>query len=122
VVLAGKACAGVGLPWITIAVLTLFQRRSPLHLQGRVFTALEVLVTTPQTVSIGVGAALVAALDYRWVLGAEAAVLLLSAAILAAVPGGRGPAAGSAPESAADSAAAGSAALVEAGGGAPARR
>jgi len=85
-VMVAKVFAGVGLPWITIALLTLFQRLSPSHLQGRVFTALEMLVTTPQTISIGLGAALVAALDYRLVLGLEGAVLVLAAVILAAVP------------------------------------
>jgi MFS family permease len=84
-VLAGRVFSGVGLPWITIAALTLFQRRTPNHLQGRVYTALEVMVSTPQTVSIGVGAALIAAFDYRLVLGAEAAVLLVSALVLALV-------------------------------------
>ncbi|MBF5033672.1 MFS transporter [Micromonospora sp. ANENR4] len=80
--IAGKLLGGVGLPWMAIAILTLFQRVSPNHLQGRVFTALEVLTSAPNLMSIGVGAALIAAFDYRLVLGAEGLVLLLSGWVL----------------------------------------
>jgi hypothetical protein len=72
----------IGLPWTAIAILTLFQRLSPHHLQGRVFTALEVLTSAPQVLSIGVGAALITTFDYRFVLAAEGLVLLLSAGVL----------------------------------------
>jgi MFS family permease len=81
-VLVGKVLCGIGLPWMAIAILTLFQRMSPNHLQGRVFTALEVLTSTPQILSIGVGAALIANFDYRWVLGVEGVILLLSGWVL----------------------------------------
>jgi MFS family permease len=93
-VMTGRIFSGIGLPWITIAALTLFQRRTPNNLQGRVYTALEVMVSTPQTVSIGVGAALIASFDYRLVLGAEGAVLLVSSLMLAVVA--RGTASGTA--------------------------
>ncbi|GGO21524.1 MFS transporter [Micromonospora parathelypteridis] len=80
--LAGKVLCGIGLPWMAIAILTLFQRVSPNHLQGRVFSALEVLTSAPHIMSIGVGAALIASFDYRLVLGAEGLVLLLSGWVL----------------------------------------
>jgi MFS family permease len=89
VALAGKVMSGVGLPWMAIAILTLFQRVSPNHLQGRVFTALEVLTSAPHTVSIGVGAALITSFDYRLVLAVEGVALVLSAWVLLAVAGSK---------------------------------
>jgi MFS family permease len=44
-------------------------------LQGRVYSAVEVFVGTPQTISIGLGALLVALVDYRALLLVEAVVV-----------------------------------------------
>jgi MFS family permease len=93
VVLAGKVGAGVAVPWIVIAVLTLLQRLSPNHLQGRVYTAFEVGTTGPQTVGIGLGAALIATIDYRFVLAGVALAIVLSALLLTRTRPGPWPAA-----------------------------
>jgi MFS family permease len=75
VVLAGKALFGFGLPWIIVGIYTLVQRESPAHLQGRVFSAMEIALGVPQTISIALGAALVTILDYRLLLVAQALVI-----------------------------------------------
>jgi MFS family permease len=82
VVLAGKVCFGVGTPWIIVGAITLLQRLTPGPLQGRVYSAAELLMGVPQTLSIAAGAALVAVTDYRWLLVAEATVMAASATYL----------------------------------------
>jgi hypothetical protein len=82
VVLAGIVLFGMGIPWIIVAVFTLLQRTTPGPLQGRVYSAVEVLVGTPQTVSIALGAVLVAFVDYRLLLLVEAAVVVAAGAWL----------------------------------------
>jgi MFS family permease len=74
VVLAGQALFGFGLPWLIVAVTTLVQRASPPHLQGRVYSAMEIALGLPQTLSIALGAALATAVDYRLLLVTEALV------------------------------------------------
>jgi MFS family permease len=83
VVLAFAALMGVSLPLLFIAFTTLVQRRSPQQIMGRVSTAVEVVMATPQAISLAVGSLLVAILDYRsifWimavVIGAAAAYIL----------------------------------------------
>jgi MFS family permease len=73
-VLAGMALAGVGVSWLVVAFGTAIQRRSPAHLQGRVFSAADTMLTIPQTASIGIGAALVTVLDYRLLIVVMSAV------------------------------------------------
>ena len=75
VVLAGKVLFGVGIPWVIVALYTLLQRTTPAPLQGRVYSAVEVFVGTPQTISIALGAILVALVDYRALLLVEALVV-----------------------------------------------
>jgi MFS family permease len=75
VVLGGIVLFGVGIPWIVVALFTLLQRSTPGPLQGRVYSTVELLVNTPQTVSIALGAVLVALVDYRLLLLVEAAVV-----------------------------------------------
>jgi MFS family permease len=65
VVLVGTAVAGAGIAWLIVGFATAIQLRSPARLQGRVASAADTLVSTPQTVSIALGAALVTLLDYR---------------------------------------------------------
>jgi len=57
VVLAAMVIAGAGISWAIVAFGTAIQRRSPAHLQGRVYSAADALVGTPQTVSIALGQA-----------------------------------------------------------------
>jgi MFS family permease len=82
VVLAGKVLFGLGLPWIIVAMLTLLQRSTPTHLQGRAFAASELALGAPQTLSIALGAALVALVDYRFVLVVQAATVGLAGVYL----------------------------------------
>ena len=82
VVLAGVVLFGVGMPWIVVGAITLLQRLTPAELQGRAYSAADLLLGAPQTVSIAAGAALVAVVGYRWLLGAEAAVVAIAATYL----------------------------------------
>ncbi|MGR6322203.1 MFS transporter [Micromonospora soli] len=82
VVLAGRVSSGMGLTVMAIALLTVLQRSAPDRLQGRVYAAFEVTTTVPQTASIGLGAYLIGALDYRAVLLTEAAVVVVAALLL----------------------------------------
>jgi MFS family permease len=75
VVVLGKVIFGIGIPWLIVALFTLLQRTTPGPLQGRVYSAVEVFVGTPQTVSIAAGAVLVAFVDYRLLLLVEALVV-----------------------------------------------
>jgi MFS family permease len=76
-VLVGFAVAGVGVSWAVVAFGTAIQRRSPAHLQGRVFSAADTMLTIPQTASIGIGAALATVLDYRVLLVVMTTVTIL---------------------------------------------
>jgi MFS family permease len=78
VVLAGKVLFGLGLPWIIVALVTLLQRETPSHLQGRAYAAAELAIGAPQTISIAIGAALVALIDYRVVLLLQAVTVGLA--------------------------------------------
>ena len=44
---------GAALPLITVALMTLVQRRTPQAIMGRVSAAIEVVIATPQAVSLG---------------------------------------------------------------------
>jgi hypothetical protein len=74
---------GAGIPATMVALNTVLQRMTPLALQGRVNGAADMVVAVPHVASIAGGAALVATLDYRLVLGAMALLLLGGAAPLA---------------------------------------
>ncbi len=87
VVLAGKVLFGFGIPWIVVGAYTLLQRLTPARLQGRAFSAAELLLGAPQTLSIALGAALVTVVDYRALLLVEAAVIAVAAAYLLKVSG-----------------------------------
>jgi MFS family permease len=81
----GLASAGLGLciVWINVGAVTLIQRRTPPQLIGRVDAALEFAIVVPQAASIALGAALIAAVNYRILLLAMAAVIGFSAVYLA---------------------------------------
>jgi Na+/melibiose symporter-like transporter len=64
-VLAGFLIAGAGISWAVVAFGTAVQLRTPADLQGRVYSAADTLIGTPQTISIGLGAALITVVDYR---------------------------------------------------------
>jgi MFS family permease len=56
---------GAALPLLMVSFMTLLQRRTPQELMGRVSTAVEVVLTTPQALSLALGSALVVVLSYR---------------------------------------------------------
>jgi MFS family permease len=82
VVLAGKVLFGFGIPWIVVGAYTLLQRQTPARLQGRAFSAAELLLGGPQTLSVALGAVLVTVVDYRVLLIVEAAVIAAAAIYL----------------------------------------
>jgi MFS family permease len=79
VIYGGVILFGFGLPWIIVGEVTLVQRRTPHGLQGRTFSAAELITGLPQTLSIAVGALLVGLVDYR--------ILLLAIAIVVCAAG-----------------------------------
>ncbi len=88
VVLFGCFCFGAALPLLIVASITLIQRSTPTHLQGRVLTGFTLAESIPQTASIALGALLIGIVDYRLLLGVLAAGLLISGlAALAPVRG-----------------------------------
>jgi MFS family permease len=82
-VLVGVAVAGAGIAWVIVGLGTAIQLRTPARLQGRVASAAETVISTPQTVSIALGAALISAVDYRLLIAVEALVTVLCALYLA---------------------------------------
>jgi MFS family permease len=83
---AGTIVAGFGVSWFIVGLMTALQVRTPLRLQGRVSSAADVFISTPQTVSIAVGAALIAVVDYRLLVVVESAAVALCAAYLLTRP------------------------------------
>lgn len=87
--LAATAVLGAGIPAVIVAYNTLLQKQTPGHLMGRVSTATEVLITTPQAVSIATGALLVTLVDYRVMFAAMAAGALAAGGYLVVALRGR---------------------------------
>jgi MFS family permease len=83
VVLLSGAFFGTSLPMLMVAFNTLVQRRSPRAIMGRVSTAVEVLMATPQAVSLALGSFLVVVLTYRQIFAIMAVLTLLAAAHIA---------------------------------------
>jgi MFS family permease len=81
-VLAGAMAFGAGLSWILVGAVTLLQRNTPAHLQGRAYAALEMALAVPQTAAVAVGAALVGFVDHRLLLLAMAALMGVAMAVL----------------------------------------
>jgi len=84
VVFVGVVFLGFGLPIFVVAFTTLLQVRTPQALMGRVSTATDVVLGTPQSLSLAAGALLVSFLDYRTIYVSTAAVMLVAAAYLKA--------------------------------------
>jgi MFS family permease len=85
-VLAGDIVFGAAIPWLVVALISLAQRVTPPELQGRVYAAVETLITTPQTISIALGAALITVTGYQTLLLAMAATIALAAVYLLTRP------------------------------------
>jgi MFS family permease len=73
------AIFGAALPPITVSLMTLIQRRTPQAIMGRVSAAVEVVMATPQAVSLGLGSLLVVLLSYRQIFVIMGIVTLLAA-------------------------------------------
>jgi MFS family permease len=81
-ILSGVLVAGIGVSWLIVALYTAMQTRTPLRLQGRVASAADLFISTPQTISIAAGAGLVALVDYRVLVVTEALAVVVCAAYL----------------------------------------
>ncbi|UYM07359.1 MFS transporter [Solicola gregarius] len=104
VVLVAVVPTGVGLPLTIIALMTLMQRRTPAPIMGRVSAAFDVILGTPQTISIAVGAGLVTILSYHAIYAVMAATCVTAMIYVYAMAirkPGRSPA-GDGPESGLD--------------------
>jgi MFS family permease len=81
-VLASAVLIGYALPMLIIAFTTLIQVRTPARLMGRVSAAVEVVMGTPQAVSIAVGALLVTIFGFHVIFAIMAAVTALAVVYL----------------------------------------
>jgi MFS family permease len=88
-VIAGMILFGLSLPWVLVGITTLIQRQTPGELQGRVYAAAETMISTPQTISIAVGAALIGAIGYRAMLVAMGVGMAAAAVYLLTRPAQR---------------------------------
>jgi len=82
----GSVLVGFSLPWLVVGAYTLVQRSTPPELQGRTYSAFDVAVSTPQTISIAIGAGLVALVPYQALLGLMAGVVAMSGGWLLSRP------------------------------------
>jgi MFS family permease len=85
-VIAGFVLFGAAIPWLVVALISLAQRLTPAELQGRTYSAVDVVVTTPQTLSIALGAGLIALTGYRVLLVVMAAAMSIAAGYLVTRP------------------------------------
>jgi MFS family permease len=76
-------------PWLMVAAMTALQQRTPAGLMGRVAGVFQLALGIPQIASIGLGAALIAFVNYRILLGAIAVIAVIAAGYLLSVPGAR---------------------------------
>jgi hypothetical protein len=81
-VLAGDEVFSAAIPWLVVGLISLTQRVTPAELQGRVYAAVEFLVTTPQTISIALGAVLITVAGYQTLLLAMAVFIALASGYL----------------------------------------
>lgn len=88
-VAAGSVLMGFGMPWLVVGAYTLVQRCTPGDLQGRAYSAFDVTLSTPQTVSIALGAILVAFVPYGVLLAVMAVVTAAAGVWLASRPAQR---------------------------------
>jgi len=73
-VIPGAVLFGFAVPWVVVGFITLAQRLTPHDLQGRVYSAADVVVTTPQSASIALGAGLIGLTGFRPLLATMSVV------------------------------------------------
>lgn len=78
VALVGAVMVGVGIPWTYVSFATIRQRATPGRLQGRVSAATNLALNAPQTAGTALGAGLIVVVDYRLLVVAMSAILLMS--------------------------------------------
>ncbi|MHB2028536.1 MAG: MFS transporter [Acidimicrobiales bacterium] len=81
-VLLGAVVFGAALPPLIVGATTLLQLRTPHDLQGRTFSAFDLMTSLPQTISIGLGAAFIGLLGYRGEFTLIAIVVALATIVL----------------------------------------
>jgi len=84
--LVAMLVAGLVGPWLLVAATTALQTRTPAHLLGRVTGVFQLSLGLPQIASIGLGAALIAVVNYRILLVTIAVVAVIAAGYLLSVP------------------------------------
>jgi MFS family permease len=84
--LVAMLVAGLVGPWLLVAATTALQTRTPVHLLGRVTGVFQLSLGLPQIASIGLGAALIAVVNYRILLVTIAVVAVIAAGYLLSVP------------------------------------
>jgi MFS family permease len=77
VVLVGFTIAGAGISWAVVGYYTAIQLRTRPDLQGRVYSAGDMVVGVPQTLSIALGAVLISLVGYRLLIVVMSAVTAL---------------------------------------------
>ena len=76
-VCAGALVAGLGLPMVLVAEITLLQRRTEKELQGRVIAAADAIIDIPYAVGIGIAGLIIGTVGFLPVYLFDAAVFLL---------------------------------------------
>ncbi|HEY6747113.1 MAG TPA: MFS transporter [Mycobacteriales bacterium] len=85
----GLAVVGLGVPPIVAGLSITLQRLTPIHLLGRTSSAVDVLISGPQSLSIALGAALISVVDFRLLVAVMTTGILLAAAWLGTRPAQR---------------------------------
>ncbi len=82
-VLAGATLTGLGMPLVLVAELTIVQRRTAAELQGRALSASDAIITTPFTISVAVGAAIIGVVGFQLIyIGVAAGFVAVGLALL----------------------------------------
>jgi MFS family permease len=76
-VVTGALVAGLGLPMVLVAEITLVQRRTAAELQGRTIAAADAIIDIPYAAGIGVAGLIIGTVGYRPVYLVDAAVFAL---------------------------------------------
>lgn len=80
-VLAAMAVAGVCIPLASVGLVTCIQVSTPKRLQGRVFSATDLVVSVPMAVSVAISTGLIGLLGYQVLFAAGAVIIVAGAAL-----------------------------------------
>lgn len=73
--------AGASLPLAGVGLYTCIQVSTPQRLQGRVFSATDLVTSIPMALSVAIGTGLLGLFGYRWLFCAGTAILLAGATV-----------------------------------------